>query len=262
MIETGSIINYGDHALQQIKFFRYLPENSRAIVLLHGGAWRDPNNTYDDFQELNQHFNQHSVNDVNIIGINYRLSPEFTHPTHLYDVFLALQFIDKTVSPTSILMVGHSVGATLMLQLLNYVRIMKLGGKNVAADFSGVLNKIDTMYFVDGIYDIPALIKEYGEGYKEFVTMAFGEGHTLEGATQMGLADFEGFAHFPKKFVVVHSQQDELLSMQQPDIFVEFLQQNGVQATVVKGAWGKHEEVYRRVELAQLISREEAAFSN
>lgn len=249
-------ISYGDNPLQKINIFNFSPENSHTLVFIHGGAWRDPNNTYLDFNELVGYLPE----EYNMFGVNYRLSPEWKHPCHLVDVMSAVAKIQAIVgSDSDYSYVGHSVGATLLLQLLNYREIMNLASSDddksddYLIENIGLLN-VHSMFFVDGIYDIGDLIAEYGAPYKLFVDCAFqNERHFLE-ASQMTWS-------LPKQFdydfnaVVIQSGQDELLSLRQSDIFVEFLKKRGVEVEYLIGDWGEHEEVYRRRELAEMIEK-------
>lgn len=245
-------ISYGDHALQKIKLFKYDPKNTESIVFIHGGAWRDPNNTYMDFEQLVKEL--HHTPNTNLVGINYRLSPEYKHPTHLVDVVNAIDKFQDLAGSTKLTFVGHSVGATLLLQLLNYKDIIRLG-LSETADTSLPELKLDVnaLVFVDGIFDISDLIDEYGAPYKLFVDCAFDtEKHYTE-ASQVTWSlpgrDFE----FEFRGVIVQSTEDELLSARQSSHFAEYLRSRNVPLEQFLGPWGKHEEVYRRRELADII---------
>lgn len=273
MVSPGTILSYGTHSLQTVKYFRYSPLNTHTIVFIHGGAWRDPNNTYDDFltltNKLGENFNGAGRNGINMIGVNYRLSPEVKHPAHLVDVVNGLSFIQKTTPTASILLVGHSVGATLILQLLSFEQIVHLSGDADGSTdiISNLLQVLDTIYFVDGIYDIPELISEYGQDYKDFVMEAFRSEEQYKQATQLsftpgsvseptlelGSKSKAVLSHLPRNILVIQSKEDELLSLKQTDIFVEFLKRMKLEYSVIKENWGKHEEVYRREELANLM---------
>lgn len=237
--------------MQTIKLFKFLPEYSKTLIFIHGGAWRDPNNTYLDFANLVGYLD---MADTNMVGINYRLSPQIKHPYHLVDVAAALQKILSLTGHSKVLLVGHSVGATLLLQLLNYREIIALGSVSGAEiELPKLELDIDTIFFVDGIFDIVDLIAEYGAPYKLFVDVAFdSETHYVE-ASQMTWTK-AGF-RFDQDFraVVVQSKQDELLSERQSERFVSFLEGKNVPVEYLAGNWGKHEEVYRRAELADII---------
>lgn len=260
MVTTGSIIKYGSHDLQKIRYFHYDPANTRLIVFVHGGAWRDPQNTYEDFSELTLAIAQENPH-VSLVGLNYRLLPEVRHPAHLRDLVLALTRIYEVSPAESILLVGHSVGATLILQLLNLTQILRSASSEVDdSDYptlpTGLQTALDTLYFIDGIYDIPKLTKEYPE-YSDFVLDAFGKAGQRN-VTQLDLEEFHAFEYKPREIVVVQSTEDELLSRCQTMLFTAFLKQNGSSYSLFEENWGKHEEVYRREELALLIAKKES----
>lgn len=255
---NASEIAYGGEPLQKIKIFNFSPENSHTIVFIHGGAWRDPNNTFLDFNELVGYL----LEKYNLIGVNYRLSPEYKHPYHLVDVARAIAKIQTIVgSDSDYSFVGHSVGATLLLQLLNYQDIITLGGAghdesdgNLIERLPKLLLNIHSIFFVDGIYDIGDLIAEYGAPYKAFVDSAFqDEKHYME-ASQMTWSISKMFDYAVQP-VVIQSTQDELLSTRQSEAFLEFLKKREISAEYLFGDWGKHEEIYRRRELAEIIEK-------
>lgn len=250
MTSISKEIAYGTHPLQRIKFFHYSPANTQCLVFVHGGAWRDPTNTYDDFKQLAQHL-QSQIPNFNFVGVNYRLSPEVKHPEHLMDLGAALLFLSTSYNMSNCVLLGHSVGATLLMQLVNYNKIIELVGVTVPAPLAV---KISGMVFVDGIYDMVDLIEEYGSLYEEFVDNAFTNADGYINALQMTWKCKDNFdAKF--KILVVQSLEDELLSLRQTKRFVEYLKNQEVIYELDTGDWGRHEEVYRREELAQTVRK-------
>lgn len=250
-ISNGTQIAYGDDVLQKIKVFNFSPHNSHTIVLIHGGAWRDPNNTFLDFEDLVGYL----LKEHNLIGVNYRLSPDNKHPCHIEDVVAGIGKIQTLVAPgTEYSFVGHSVGATLLLQLLNYHEIIDLGNGDftVSKSLPKLDLKIRYIYFVDGIYDIQDLIAEYGAPYKLFVDCAFESEKQYLEASQMTWSLSKEFL-WEFKAVVIQSEDDELLSQRQSDTFVGFLKKRQCTVEYLQGNWGKHEEVYRHPYLAEII---------
>lgn len=242
---VASVINYGEDPLQTIKFFHFDKNNKHTLIFIHGGAWRDPNHTYDDFKEL---INQLPTDNTNYIGLNYRLSPEVKHPSHLVDVVHAISFLEKEHGIHNALLVGHSVGATLILQLLMYQTLL---GQSL--DINPPTIKLDSLFFIDGIYDIADLVDEYPD-YILFVNEAFAsEDDYVEAVPLAGKFRRTPFELEFKKAHILQSLEDELLSERQLDIFALFLQEKEVPFTDSRGNWGKHEEVYRRKEIAEII---------
>lgn len=245
-------IPYGENALQTIKLFEFLPENENSLILIHGGAWRDPNNTFLDFSQLVGHL---TLENTNLIGINYRLSPEFKHPSHLIDTVNAISKILTVTKTNKVLFLGHSVGATLLLQLLNYKEIICLGNlRNSEIKIPDLILDIDKIFLLDGIYNIVDLIDEYGAPYKLFVDCAFESKKHYEDATQITWLKRKFSFEFLFSAVVLQSLEDELLSERQSLGFVEFLKKYNVSYEYLTGNWGKHEESYTRRELADIIT--------
>lgn len=241
-------VPYGPHPLQNVKLFQFSPSHQNTLVLVHGGAWRDASNTFDDFITLVGYLTR-SLKQTNIIGVNYRLSPEVTHPAHLEDLISSLQFLKEEYGVTRVLAAGHSVGATLLLQLLNYDSIMR----NASGACPDLEVTLENLFFIDGIYDMVDLIQEYGSGYQEFVENAYG-GKSHAEASQLTWLQARGFEVGCDKIFVLQSSEDELLSLRQSAKMVDFLAAQNVPFEYVEAPWGGHEEVYRRREVADIIA--------
>lgn len=211
--------SYGPHDLQTYRVFHYSSHINTSVIFIHGGAWRDPNNTYDDFEVMAQAI------PANSFGVNYRLSPEVKHPTHLNDVTAGIQAILDAYHSDKVILVGHSVGATLIMQILQKSDIT-----------------IDGAIYIDGIYDIKDLVLEYPD-YSSFVN----EAHEV-------VEDQPSFIQKPPS-VVIQSTEDELLSVRQSEGFCKRLQKENVTFEYKCEAWGKHEEVYRNPKVCEIVGK-------
>lgn len=268
----NDILHYGPHQLQTIKVFKRVNTTKETIVFIHGGGWRDPVNTYDDFKPLMSKFHM----PINLLSINYRLSPKvnnpeelpeaqrYDHPLHLIDVLCALSYI-QGMGLKITLVVGHSVGSTLCLQLLNYDRVLDYGFKFtlISSEVKTILETLDlshinfkSIFLLDGIYDIQELIQEYGDEYKTFVKCAFkNDRHFIEASAlsnnKIGLP--EKFINSQTCIYIIHSLQDELVSLKQSQLLDTFLKAHNILHKFLTGDWGLHEEIYTRKEIAQII---------
>lgn len=275
------ILQYGSHELQTIKVFNKSPSTRDTIVFIHGGGWRDPHNTYDDFRPIIEVANPSKEVDMNIVSINYRLSPRvnseeelkklpaFRHPLHLMDVLRALKYL-VSQDYNIVLLVGHSVGACFIIQLLNYDRIISQGIKYLNEPFKQEIFGDEEMrhmadslahirlrhvFLLDGIYDVDKLLQEYPE-YIPMVRCAFDSQEHRMDATQLS----SGQALTPDKLIddtttiyIMHSLQDELLSPTQSCLLREYLELKDVTCELVLENWGSHEEVYTRTEVRKFI---------
>jgi acetyl esterase/lipase len=114
-----SDIAYGNQRLQKLDV--YQPDSCRqancpVVIWVHGGGWR------------NGHKSQRSTPDmlkawasqgIVMVSINYRLTPDVTHPAHVQDVAAAVHWVSQTISrygadPKRISLLGHSAGAHLV----------------------------------------------------------------------------------------------------------------------------------------------------
>ena len=272
----SDIITYGEHPLQKIKVYSFSTSIRYAVLFIHGGAWTDPRNTYDDFHDVINRIKKKISSVVNIFGINYRLSPEVKHPFHLFDVVQAISLLANYYHVEELLFVGHSVGATLMLQLLNPKAVLNVGFQILrstkslldtdfpeAGQVSSVLEyyeriKFRALFFLDGIYDVQDLVREY-PAYESFVYKSFvSDLHIREGTPLSSLKTYRPFERISLSydhFVIVHSLEDELLSLRQTLALQKFLADKKQPFTLFVGNYGTHEEVYKNEYIGTIILR-------
>lgn len=139
------------------------PEPVIFCIYLHGGAWTDPDqDATEGWPLLDYLHRQQTIDGVKIAcaSINYRLSTTGSgvrHPVHMNDVLKALTFLKQHYDLQNCVLVGHSAGATLAVQV-----------------FESFRRDIMAMILFNGIYDLNSLVKEYPE-YNSFVSAAFGD---------------------------------------------------------------------------------------
>lgn len=248
---NSSIVLYGPHHLQKFKIFHDSADCKHTLVLIHGGAWRDPNNTYNDFERMATYLSsQKREYDYRIIGINYRLSPKVKYPDHLRDVLDALEQDQKLSGSTKYSIVGHSVGATLALQILYADEFVRRGfiEKSLNFDLVGVV-------FLDGIYDLEDLVEEYGGPYLAFVEEAHvsKEDYVESSPITWKTSAEPSFTYFD--LMVVQSLKDELLSPRQTEKLEAFLQKRNIAYRLISKDFGRHNDVYTNDEVSELISQ-------
>ncbi|KAH3673375.1 hypothetical protein WICMUC_003694 [Wickerhamomyces mucosus] len=203
--------SYGDHDRQT--FIEYLPFEGELdsriprLVFIHGGAWRDPDNKDNDFDVFASiYFNK----SIPLSSIDYRLSPEIVKPQHLKDIELA---ISKFSDSNNLNYIGHSVGVTLALDLIK--------GN-------------ETLFLLDGIYNVELLIEEYPD-YKFFVEES--------GYSNNFKIDFEKLRNC--NIIIIHSYNDELLSLKQTNWFCNELQKRKIPYTLKVDDFGTHNNRYQ-----------------
>lgn len=234
MAPTVSTSQYGQNPRQIYARYDNLTfKETKPIIFIHGGAWRDPRNTFNDADEL-FHFVAAAPKVAPLYTIDYRLTPEVKYPEHNNDVFVAIETLLKEESKegrsfSKLNLVGHSVGATIILGILEKVKEL--------ADQVEV-------FLIDGIYDLKELVAEYPD-YEGFVTDAHDDYKSLKPT------DFS--KHRDVLFNVIHSKSDELLSTRQTNWLVKQLKDNDVNYRLEIGEFGTHEEVYRNEQVAKFI---------
>lgn len=212
-------------------------EGQNALVFIHGGAWVDVNNTPWDFQSMCQDILKLNCQ-CGLYGIEYRLSPGVKHPTHLEDVIENLYRLVITKDLNQLQLVGHSVGATLAWQ----VATCELDNAKVKL----VLSKLNAVWLVDGIYSIRELLEEYPD-YNYFVSKAFDDVPFEEPE--------QSVTRLPQEMNIriVHSYDDELLSLRQTHHLIQILEKNSRSFHCYISSLGSHNQVYSNANLAKYI---------
>jgi hypothetical protein len=166
------------------------------LIFIHGVTWPDPTINATAFSKtrdllLTSPWYSHAASRISgYASLNYRLSqhpsypqdPRSTnkyhlrtarHPDHVRDIVLGTARLQKIYGfGECYILIGHSCGATIALQTvmgLNEVETLGLG-------VSGAWRMPAAVLAVDGIYDIPKLVKKFARvpEYRDSVVGAFG----------------------------------------------------------------------------------------
>ncbi|KAE9231836.1 hypothetical protein PF005_g2952 [Phytophthora fragariae] len=91
------------------------------------------------------------------VSVNYRLSPEVQHPEHVKDVAAAVTWLHRNIAkfggdPDKLLLVGHSAGAHLVMQILADPQYLKAAGMEQPVD-----TFVKGAVGISGVYNIVRL---------------------------------------------------------------------------------------------------------
>ncbi|KAF2447897.1 alpha/beta-hydrolase [Karstenula rhodostoma CBS 690.94] len=215
------------------------PGTGTWLIYVHGGAWRDP--TQDSLCAVptlhalvSNHANLlHQGPIAGIASLNYRLSPypthatapsapddearTVTHPSHAEDVRDALAYLCREYKIQRWIGIGHSCGATLLLQL-----------PLVAAVHDGIRETLQGLVLLAGIYDIPAFLSAHAPPhcpeniatiYAAIVAGAFGKDEEVYGAVSPARS---GKGALWGRYVVLgYGGEDELVEGGQREVMLE-----------------------------------------
>lgn len=235
------------------------PQDSSRLFLIyiHGGAWRDPAILAPSFAATERHLLANASSAVKdkisgIASIDYRLSPYPAHPTnpsnphdpsrnarhpdHISDVLTAILYLqEKYGFGNRYVLIGHSCGATLALQ----VAMKRFWGSQYDPTSALELNVEPPLAIVgvSGIYDIPGLVDDNAEqpAYRDLVVNAMGGDRKVwEDASPVN-GDYEDGWEEGRLAVLVHSEDDELVAMAQPEAMWKVLGEQGLSDEVGSG---------------------------
>lgn len=213
-------------------------------------------------------------------SLGYRLSPhpEFpqdpaetpprrlrnaAHPDHVDDVRAALAYLQGRYGSlgSNYVLVGHSAGACLALQLLHGSSSSGRPspgpnpnpnpGPNTRDSDDVVLPRAIVGF--EGIYDFTGLNARMGGGYAGFLSGAFGDPRGWDAAAPMTLPGSYGErcecsggkAMMMMMMVLGWSPDDELIDEPEIDGMVARLEGDGVETKVFKDLRGKHDEIWQ-----------------
>lgn len=244
------------------------------LIYIHGGAWRDPAIPASSFADTEKHLLSNATPTIRdeisgIASINYRLSPYPAHPTnpsnphdparnarhpdHINDVLSAILFLqEKYRFGNRYVLIGHSCGATLALQ----VAMKRFWGSQYDPTAALELNVEPPVAIVgvSGIYDIPGLVDDNAAqpAYRDLVVNAMGSERKVWEDASPVKGDYEDGWQDGKLVVLVHSEDDELVAMKQPETMWKVLGERGFSEEAgsekvrkfvkVKGV--KHDEIW------------------
>ncbi len=121
--------------LDEQKLDIYVPAGSKiknlpVHIYVHGGAW----NFGDKSTMINaRKAKAYTDSGIILVSINYRLSPEFTHPAHIEDCATAVKWVTQNIAkyggnPRNVVISGHSAGAHLVALLGTHSDYLKAEG--------------------------------------------------------------------------------------------------------------------------------------
>lgn len=249
-------LSYGQHPRQVVGVWDDGQSNPASpwIVYIHGGAWRNMQQSYRDFEP--------SVNNMMTSGlfprgtvyasIDYRLSPcaipnanpcpyPVQHPDHILDVRTALQMLARRRGlKSNYILIGHSAGATLSFQLLMGEAALQ-GHPLIRAPLP------TTVIGIAGIYDMRGLNNRFGGQYGDFLTEAFGPDQRDWDRASPALfaGSFRERLPSPGGVILARSAEDSLVDGPELDEMARRLSRDGIALAVERRLRGEHNAVWQ-----------------
>ena len=214
--------------------------NGPLLVFIHGGAWISGDKI--EYAALAQRF---ADDGIAVATMNYRLSttPTLRHPAHVQDAAAAYSWLvgraaSYRYSPEKIFVMGHSAGAhnAAMMATGDYLSLAGVKSENLPKGFIGL----------EGIYDIPQLVKTWPAYREWFIEKAFGkEADWPDASPTLRPLTLKA------PWLVVHSAKDELVDLGQSRAFAKHLTGSGLHVDLNDHATGSHDEVVKSLSLKE-----------
>lgn len=198
------------------------PANAPAVLLLHGGGWRQGDRT-----QLRGYGVLLGREGYVCVASEYRLVPEATWPALLHDVKAALRWMRANadrlgIDPDRIAVSGNSAGAHLALMLAGTAADATLEGEGGNAGIHSAVAAVVAIYPPTDLTHTDGISAEAERtGYGGFLAGADAARH----ASPLPLAR----AGFPPT-LLIHGTSDEIVSYKQSLRMFEALQEAGVPA--------------------------------
>lgn len=217
-VEIKRDINYAMSAGPERAYDLYLPKTGDAnrplLIFIHGGAWQSGDKG--EYEGMGKAFANAGIA---VAVVNYQLSPKVQHPKHIEDVAFAYGHLANNVQgfdPNRIVVMGHSAGAHMCgLMAADPDMLMRVGTNKD--------HYPKAMIGLEGIYDIPALVKVWPTYKNWFVEKAFGAEDKWLAASPTQIPIL-----LKSKWLLVHSTGDELVDKKQSEEFRHHLFINNV----------------------------------
>lgn len=144
-------IPYGHNKLQRLDV--YQPESCRnrlcpVTMWVHGGGWKRGDTGGEASTKMQTLWAEQGIV---MIGVNYRLSPDYTHPVHVQDIAAAINWVHENIrryggDPEKISLLGHSAGAHLVALVATNPRFLAVYNLSPKKDIANVF-PVDTASF-------------------------------------------------------------------------------------------------------------------
>lgn len=234
-VKTHKSLSYvADKKVGRRKLDLYLPKTTERFPLflyIHGGAWISGDKS--QYSKMAKSF---ASRGIAVAVINYRLSTRSNgvkHPDPVSDGAAAVQWLKKNAKTYGymddcIVVGGHSAGAH-MTGLLTLDPTYLAKREEKTSVIAGAIG-------LEGIYDIPGLIKRWPDYRGDFIALAFGSELGWSAASPQSYCN--GKEKTP--WLVIHSPKDELVDMPQSENFVKALKAKGVATSFFKKLDSSH----------------------
>lgn len=237
------------------------------IVFIHGGGWRDPRQTYKDFNPTldlllggDDKYSSMLERIAGFASIDYGLSkhpdypnnpgPYLKHPQHVQDICEALEWLANTHgvgrldgTGSHYILMGHSAGATMAYQIAMGIITAKVKMPVAAVGIAGIY---DIPYFVED-----PLHPDRHDPYRQMIVAAFGDDEELWRSASPAMREdllIHRTSWETETAWLFHSSSDELVDPNQSKRMFDLLEKCNllVEFKVLSRPGEKHDETWQK----------------
>lgn len=222
-------VTYTDDTTLSMDFYpSQIVGNRACVIMVHGGAWNKGDNK--QLPELNSHLAQMGYN---VAVINYRLAPKYQNPAPVEDVSAALAYLKNHagslhIDTNRLVLLGRSAGAQIAL-LAAYTMHDK--------SIKGVIDYYGPADMVWG-YSIPSspLIMDSRQVMRDYIGGSYQQVPEKFAAS----SPLEFIDHQSPPTLIIHGDNDVLVSPEHSRRMNEKLEHNGVKHFLLRLPWATH----------------------
>lgn len=136
-------IAYGSDARQTLDVYPSsvsCAQGCPVLIWVHGGGWRNGDKAMPNARDIAAAWTGAGVT---VVSLNYRLTPDVVHPSHVQDVAAGIVWSKQHIAayggnPSRLFLIGHSAGAHLVALVATDPQYLGSYGLSPARDLAGV----------------------------------------------------------------------------------------------------------------------------
>jgi len=221
-------VKYADTSLALDFYPSQVQGNKPCVIVVHGGSWAAGDSK--QVPELNSYL---AARGYHVAAINYRMAPKYQTPAPVEDIKAAIAYLKKNaamlhIDTNNFVLLGRSAGAQIAMLAAYTIKEHDLKG---VIDFYGPADMVWGYSIPSNplIMDSRKVMRDYIGGSYEAVPHKYFDCSPLEFVDKHSVPT-----------LIIHGQNDVLVSTEHSRRLNKKLQQNGIKHYYLKLPWATH----------------------